>query len=150
MHLFYAIVLEMLIQGLLRLTNFLPLVCQLKVLLPWMLLITWHHSEFCSTKKRNPHLDNNVRFFCFSLPKLRPPSLCDLTKSHFAKRFNFSRAWFQNALYISKLWRDEKGSPTLMVFGGQGIRYKLAALFIKQPTVAKPKRRGAPFECTSF
>ena len=47
--------LKILIQRLLRLKVYFPLVCQSKVLLPWMLLITWYHSQFCSNKKRQPH-----------------------------------------------------------------------------------------------
>ena len=82
--------LNMLIQGLLRLTVSFPLECQLKVLLPWMLLLTWHQREFCLTEKCHLHLDNKARFLCFSLSKLRPPSLYDLmTASHFAKWFSF-------------------------------------------------------------
>ena len=100
--------LDMLIQGLLRLMVSFPLECQLKVLLPCMLLITWHQREFCSTEKHHPHLDNKAKFLCFRLPKLSPPSLYDLmTASHFAKWFRFPPLFPSQKNFLMILSKEE-------------------------------------------
>lgn len=81
--------LQIRIQGLLRHLPSFPAVCQLKEVLPWMLLTTLHHKESSSSMNLHRHLAKRAKKIYLNPPRPRPPSKGNLlTASHLTRCFN--------------------------------------------------------------
>ena len=81
--------LEMEIQGLLKLFPNFSFVCQSKASCPWMLLTICLHNELSSFEKCQPHFARRAKFLFLRLPTSRLPYLWErVTLSHFTKSFS--------------------------------------------------------------